>query len=458
MTVTNIRKLAEFVAGLRYEDLPESVVAKAKEVALNSWGVQLAASTLDWSKASYRYGRSQGGTPESTVLNYGFRTTAANAAFVNGCFAHGFELDDIHSATGVKGGCVTIPTAFAVGERQLSNGKEFLTAVVAAYEIMTRVNASGYKTLHGKGHHSTGHVGALGAAAITGKLIGFDVDLLSHAMAIATVQMVGLQFSGADARSDRGYLKRTYGGTCNVNGIRSALLAREGMTSSDVMLEPGAGFCRAFDVDAEHAKMITAGLGEDWEILRSHYKVFAQDGHIQPMTEGLRRIRRAHTFTADEVESVHVGTNKIAHDLIVGQIRQPKDLTDAQYSAYFSLALYLVKGAAGFRQYTEDNLLNDKEILELSRRVTLEVDPEIEAEYQRTHPRGAKVTVRLRDGRELHEQVDALPEMTPQEVDDKFRDLATVVLDEPRAEALLDRVHHMDEVRDVATLAPMFLP
>jgi 2-methylcitrate dehydratase PrpD len=455
---TNIRKLARFVTGLKFTDLPESVVVKATEVALNSWGVQLAASTLPWSKSSYRYGRSQGGTPESTVLTYGFRTTASNAAFINGCFAHGFELDDIHAPTGVKGGCVTIPTAFAVGERQLSSGQDFLTAVVAAYEVMTRVNLSGYQTLHGKGHHSTGHVGALGAAAITSKLLDFDEDLTCHALAIATVQMVGLQFSGADARSDRGYLKRTYGGTCNVNGIRSALLAREGMTSSDVMLEPGAGFCRAFDVDEENAKKITAGLGDDWEILRAHYKVFAQDGHIQPMTEGLRRIRRAHQFTAAEVESVHVGTNRIAHDLIVGQIREPKDLTDAQYSAYFSLALYLVKGAAGFREYTQDNLLADKEILDLSRRVSLDVDPEIEAEYQRTHPRGARVTVRLRSGEEFVEQVDNLPEMTPDEIDDKFRDLTTVVLPTDRSEALLHRVRHIDEVRNVAELAPMFVP
>jgi 2-methylcitrate dehydratase PrpD len=126
--------------------------------------------------------------------------------------------------------------------------------------------------------------------------------------------------------------------------------------------------------------------------------------------------------------------------------------------AFFSLALYLVKGAAGFREYTQDNLLADKEILDLSRRVTLDVDPEIEAEYQRTHPRGARVTVRLRSGEEFVEQVGNLPEMTPEEIDDKFRDIATVVLPADRTEALLHRVRHIDEVRNVAELAPMFVP
>ena len=38
------------------------------------------------------------------------------------------------------------------------------------------------------------------------------------------------------------------------------------------------------------------GLGSDWEILKSHFKIYAQDGFNQPITEGLERIRKAHSF------------------------------------------------------------------------------------------------------------------------------------------------------------------
>src|SRR5262249_20814771 len=116
LPMSQLREMARFVRELSFSDLPDEVVEKAKQVSLNSLGVQLAASTLPWSKAAYRFGRSQGGPPEATVVNYGLRTTAANAAFVNGCFGHGFEMDDNHGRTGIKGGCVTVPTALAVGE------------------------------------------------------------------------------------------------------------------------------------------------------------------------------------------------------------------------------------------------------------------------------------------------------------------------------------------------------
>ena len=44
------------------------------------------------------YVREQGGTPEATVIGGGFKTSAANAAFANGCMAHalGFARDEMH--------------------------------------------------------------------------------------------------------------------------------------------------------------------------------------------------------------------------------------------------------------------------------------------------------------------------------------------------------------------------
>ena len=141
------RELADFATELQFSDLPADVVDKASELAMHSWGVQLAASTLPWSRGIYEYVRAQGGIAQSTVVNYGTLTSCASAAMVNGVFAHGFETDDNHARTSLKGGSVVVPTALAVGETQASSGAEFITALVAGYELMARLGPVSYTHL-----------------------------------------------------------------------------------------------------------------------------------------------------------------------------------------------------------------------------------------------------------------------------------------------------------------------
>jgi 2-methylcitrate dehydratase PrpD len=307
--------------------------------------VQLAGSTLPWSKAVYRYVRSQGGVPECAIVNHSLRTSPVNAALANGTFGHSFEMDDNHARSSIKGGCAIVPAALATGERQLSSGRELILAAVAAYEVMTRIGLSVTPVLMQRGFQPTATCGPFGAAIAAGKLLNFDERTMLHAISIAASHGSGLMEAPAGGR---GELKRFYGGMAASNGLRSALLAKEGLTGPESMLEGEQGFCHAFG-DSSNMEALTAGLGEEWEILSAHYKIYAQDGYIQPMTEALERIVKRHRFDVEAIEEVRAGCCRFAHEDVVGVIREPKDLTSAQYSANFSLALFLVKGGAGFR-------------------------------------------------------------------------------------------------------------
>lgn len=449
--MSNIEEIADFAHSLSYSELPQTVVDKAKEIVLHAWGVQLAASTLPWSKQVFRFVRSQGGNAESTVVNYGHRTTAINAAFVNGAFGHGFEMDDNHAATGVKGGCVMVPTALAVGERQLATGKDVITSVVAGYEVETRVALTVRTGLNARGAHPTGGTGAFGAATVASRLLNMSQVQTAHALAAAGAQTSGLNEIPA---SGRGHLKRTFGGMAAAGGIRSALLAREGLTAPMTTLELNSGFTRLFDVDADTIGQLTAGLRSEWQILNVHYKIYAQDGYIQPISEALSRIRADSRFDADQVEVIRIGTSKYARDEIIGAIREPRDLTDAQFSANFSAALFVVAGGAGFNEYTDENLRSER-VRDLSNRVVVEVDEEIDSEHERSRPRGARVTVRLRDGLEITERVDHLRRLTGPELDEKFFGLAQAVLPQNRCEQLAEMAHSLESVRDISLVAPL---
>ncbi|MQA80510.1 MAG: hypothetical protein GEV10_18860 [Streptosporangiales bacterium] len=453
LIVSNTLELARFVTTLRFADLPAEVVTKAKEIALHAWGVQLAASTLPWSAQVYRFVESQGGVPESTVVNYGLRTSAINAAFVNGSFSHGFEMDDNHARTGTKLGCVTVPTATAFGERDHMSGEDFLTAIVAGYEVATRVGLTIRPGLDVQSAHPTGSVGAFAAAATAGWLLGLDEQTMAHALGGAGAQRSGLN---EIPTSGRGHLKRTFGGMAAAGGIRSALLAREGLTGPLTTLDLGSGFTRTFGVDESTIGNLTEGLGKEWEILTVHYKIYAQDGYIQPMSEAFEKLRARHPFRTEDIASVWLGTNSLAHDDIIGPITDPQDVTDAQFSANYSAALYLVKGGAAFDEYTEENL-HDPAVRDLASRVTLTVDREIEDDHVRFRPRGAKVSVTLKNGDEYHETVKDLRKMAPEDLDEKYRNLSRRVLDEERSEKLLETAHQLDAVADLSTVTPQLV-
>jgi 2-methylcitrate dehydratase PrpD len=175
---------------------------------------------------------------------------------------------------------------------------------------------------------------------------------------------------------------------------------------------------------------------------------------IQPMTEALKQIREKHGFEFEDIESVWVGTNRRSRDEIVGTIREPLDLTDAQFSANFSVALYLATGGATIEDYTEQNL-HDPRIRDLSRRVTLEVDDEVNRHYDKVRSRGAKVRVRLKSGDEYGAYVEDLRMLGPSELEEKFLDLSSRVLGEQRSRQLYDRISTLENVADVSMIAPM---
>jgi len=444
------RQLAQFAVQLKYSDIPSDVIEKAKEFALHAWGVQLACSTLPWSKSVFRYTQGQGGNPHSTVLNYGLKTSTVNAAFTNGAFGHGFEMDDNHAATSTKCGSVVIPAALAIGEQHTCSGQDFILATVIAVEIMTRVALSVTPALSLRGIHPTGSCGPFGAAASTGKLLGFDESMMLNALSIAGAHSAGLQEAPP---SGRGHLKRIFGGMASASGVRAGLLAAEGLTGPDTMLEGEKGFCRAFG-NSLNLIQLTSGLGVDWQIQRIHYKIYAQDGYIQPMSEALGNIMQQHVINPNEIEEIVAGTNGHAHNQVIGLIREPKDLTSAQFSANFSLALFIIKGNAGFHEYSDESL-SDPRIIELSKRIRTEIDDEVELEWQKSKPRGARITIRMKSGAIYTEYIHNLRSMTNDDVNKKFLRLANVALPSEKCESLLHISRNLETVKDISKVASL---
>lgn len=130
------RVLARFAADLTYAKIPSTVIDHIKLCLLDTFGCGLFGSTLPWAGVVADFALDLDGKEESTVWGRNFKVLAPNAALANGTAVHSFELDDLHITSIVHPGGIAVTPALAMAEHIGGrDGKEFLTAVVAGYEV-----------------------------------------------------------------------------------------------------------------------------------------------------------------------------------------------------------------------------------------------------------------------------------------------------------------------------------
>ncbi len=225
---------------VRYEDLPPEVVKVTKDQVLDFFGVALGGSSeagvaemrdmvLEW-----------GGAPQSSILRWGDRVPAPNAAQVNATMAHSLDFDDVHEDAIMHPGVVAIPTALAVSEYVGGvSGREFITSVALGTDFICRLGLATRpgENIHAYGWHLTTLYGYMTAAAVAARLLGLGEDGLTSAIGIGYHQSSG----NGQCVKDGALTKRMGPGMAVRGGIASALMAGRGITGARNCLEGKAG-------------------------------------------------------------------------------------------------------------------------------------------------------------------------------------------------------------------------
>src|SRR6059036_1820133 len=123
----------------RDRELPPNVILAVKHRILDTLAAIVSGARLQPGEMAIRYVRAQGGIGEASVPTTDIRTSAVNAALAAGMFAHADETDDFEPVTKAHPGCVVVPAALAVGEREDSAGEDFLRAVTLGYDLCCRL-------------------------------------------------------------------------------------------------------------------------------------------------------------------------------------------------------------------------------------------------------------------------------------------------------------------------------
>jgi 2-methylcitrate dehydratase PrpD len=378
------------------------------------------------------------------------------SAFVNSVAGHGFEMDDYCTGTMAHPGCVAVPASLALAEEIDTDGSDFLLAAAIGFEVIIRMSlATMPSMLMERGFHHTSVLGVIGAAASSAKLLGLNANGTLMALGLAASEAGGI----VEYAETGGDVKRLHAGFGSSNGIRAARLAAAGISAPPTSLEGRRGFLRAFS-PMPNPQALTADLGERWELLdRLSIKPYCCAGAIHPAIDCLHEIMQEEGLSWSEIAKIEVGASRhsLQHTGTIGP--EPTDLTAAQFSAHYSLALTAVKGANDFRSYMDAaaGAFQDHALLEVAHRVVVELDDEVEGVFSEGYL--GKVAVTTRNGTRFAARGFARGSkqrpLTDPDVEAKFAGNASTLLsseDEKRVRELISTLDQRTNIRNLGAV------
>ena len=421
-----VERFADFAVNFREAALGAEVLHHAKRALIDWHAAAYPGSIAPPATLLEKAFASEIGNGRSFLVS-GKRTSARTAALINGTAAHSVEFDDIFRDGIYHPGAPTISAALAVAQAEGASGEKFLRAVVAGYEISTRIGAAMGRA-HYRFWHNTGTIGCFGAAAAAAELLNLDKKRFAHALATVATFSAGLQQAfRMDSMS-----KPLHAGRAAEAGVSATLAAREGVTGSLDVMEGEAGYGRAMG-DGPDWDKAAATLGREFHITRMTFKNHGCCGHAFAAIDGALELKKRMNLDSADIERVEIGTYKAA--LEVAGYEHPRTASEARFSVKYVVATALTHGNVRLAAF-EASRLTDEKTREMMKRIDISVAPDLDAAFPAK--RAARVAIRARGGRrEEFEQPtrkgDPDMPLTDAEVDAKFMELAAPVIGAARA-------------------------
>ena len=434
--------LAEYVAGTDSAQLPPSTVRAAKDVFLDTIGAMVAGSALPENASLARQVANGPGAHCVTLIGHGLTADPLLASLVNATAGVALEVDEGNRYGGGHPAIHVLPGLLAVAEESAASGAEVLAALVAGYEVTSRLGGA---TKPRQNVHSHGHWGAPGTAAAVARLKGLDApairSVISMAASMSPANTWTPCFEGATVRN-------LYPGRSSLQGILATHLHACGFTAledgpTDVY---GAILGETFDPVA-----VVDGLGAGYRIEQNYFKFHACCRYNHPTLDAVHALRLRQEIAPEEIDRVHVTTVPFPAGMVGAY---PANPLAARFSIPYAVAAALVHGETGTGAF-QPQAIEAQQARALAGKVQVSMDSTMS--MRRDDGETARVAVRLTDGRELVETAGAIwgdaANPAPRErLRQKFLTLTTPVLGAARAQAVVEQVERLDELRDLREL------
>jgi 2-methylcitrate dehydratase PrpD len=358
---------------------------------------------------------------------------------INGIAGSSLEFEEGHSRAMGHPAVQIVPAVLCETEAHGLSGEDLVRGLVCGYEMASRLSQAASMR---KGLHPTGTWGIVGSAAGVGCVLGRDAPALLQianiAASYAFSPYVKNSFAGKSVAS-------TFAGMVNHNGLLANLYYDSGIRADEESL--AMTFSR-FLSEGFDGERLAAGLGEEFAITENYFKPYPTCRFNHSALDALQAILRDTPVTHEEVTGISVVSFKAA---IHGDSGPPPNPEAMRFSTPYLLAVMIRHGRIDLETMS-DKILDDPLIKGLAEKVEMVSSPE----YERLRParNPARVTLRLRDGRELTSEVmnslgDPLSPMPEQSVLSKFFTLAEPVLGKKRSKAFMERFRNIESEKDI---------
>lgn len=434
-------QLSEYVATTTLESLPESTVAYAQDVVLDTLGAIIAGSRLPENTKLAEVANNRSKSSTATILGHPLRADPMFATLANSTAGISLEMDEGNRIAAGHPSIHVLPGALAVGEEMNISGVQFLEALVVGYDVEARLAAATKVRFN---VHSHGHWGVIGTAAAVAKLKGYDAgqirDLINVAAGMSPANSWTACYEGATIRN-------AYPGRSGLMGILAVDMYECGFTGvhdgpADIF---GIILGESFDPD-----VVTTGLGTEYRIEQNYIKFHACCRLNHPAIEAALKVKEENSFSVDEISAIDVATR----DFLAGMVGDyPQNMLAAKFSVPYAVATALIRGHADITTFYPESF-NDDSVRELFSKI--KVNPDEEARKSANGPSG-RISIVLKDGRTLKSEIDTVRgdygnRVPREQILEKFRFLTTDILDTATADQVIQATENLTALQDVREL------
>ncbi|MBD1586609.1 MmgE/PrpD family protein [Pseudomonas typographi] len=379
-------RLAQRLTALAYDDLPVTVIDKAKALMADTLLVAAAGQASPLGTQLRAAVTASIGRSRLWFVEGGVCMGPVEAAFVNTLHAGALGYDSVNYK--VHADLICLPAAWAMAEHTGASSRELLTAFVAAIETVSRLSRSAI----GKaaGWADTAIYGGIGAAVAAGLLLKLPPAQMSHALGLAMAQAAGTQQASLESVASR----RLQPAFAARNGVFAAQLAAAGATAPSQALEGRFGLRALYQSGDD--KRLFQGLWQDWQLLDTALKRYAICACSQAAVAALEQLQALHHLREDQVLEIVGYVSPFMFRYVGAEFNLQGDLGMlAQHNLRYHLASTFLRGPITF-EHLQPQALHDPDIIALLHKVHLRVDPHNDNDFA-----PATVSLTLLDGQTL---------------------------------------------------------